>query len=132
MASQFVQILLGNLSVDLRDGDRCLRLDEDTLLTEASRIQGIDGRVPDAVKDLPQIAKVTAAIRDREAYFSLSSLNPDHAPEGMLAVMRDRYARRLPVVASFPVTVRHRSEEHTSELQSLIRISYAVFCLKNK
>src|SRR3546814_7393637 len=29
--------------------------------------------------------------------------------------------------------VRHRSEEHTSELQSLMRISYAVFCLtKNK
>src|SRR3546814_18332484 len=25
---------------------------------------------------------------------------------------------------------RHRSEEHTSELQSLMRISYAVFCLK--
>src|SRR3546814_6709677 len=28
--------------------------------------------------------------------------------------------------------VVHRSEEHTSELQSLMRISYAVFCLKNK
>src|SRR3546814_3357779 len=27
---------------------------------------------------------------------------------------------------------RARSEEHTSELQSLIRISYAVFCLKKK
>src|SRR3546814_9698230 len=27
---------------------------------------------------------------------------------------------------------RTRSEEHTSELQSLMRISYAVFCLKNK
>src|SRR3546814_5317507 len=27
---------------------------------------------------------------------------------------------------------RKRSEEHTSELQSLMRISYAVFCLKNK
>src|SRR3546814_8644773 len=26
----------------------------------------------------------------------------------------------------------YRSEEHTSELQSLMRISYAVFCLKNK
>src|SRR3546814_3021880 len=26
----------------------------------------------------------------------------------------------------------HRSEEHTSELQSLMSISYAVFCLKNK
>src|SRR3546814_5167596 len=28
--------------------------------------------------------------------------------------------------------VKHRSEEHTSELQSLMRISYAVFCLKKK
>src|SRR3546814_9497749 len=32
------------------------------------------------------------------------------------------------------IKVRHyvRSEEHTSELQSLLRISYAVFCLKKK
>src|SRR3546814_8553594 len=29
-------------------------------------------------------------------------------------------------------TVSGRSEEHTSELQSLMRISYAVFCLKKK
>src|SRR3546814_7362040 len=29
-------------------------------------------------------------------------------------------------------TVMRRSEEHTSELQSLMRISYAVFCLKKK
>src|SRR3546814_5240909 len=28
--------------------------------------------------------------------------------------------------------IQHRSEEHTSELQSLMRISYAVFCLKKK
>src|SRR3546814_5156559 len=34
----------------------------------------------------------------------------------------DRYAFRLDL----------RSEEHTSELQSLMRISYAVFCLKKK
>src|SRR3546814_6974225 len=40
---------------------------------------------------------------------------------------------------SFPLTVTlgatnlgERSEEHTSELQSLMRISYAVFCLKKK
>src|SRR3546814_10420522 len=31
-----------------------------------------------------------------------------------------------------PSQVAHRSEEHTSELQSLMRISYAVFCLKKK
>src|SRR3546814_3205225 len=42
--------------------------------------------------------------------------------------------------SSFPTSVRlfrfsqaiRRSEEHTSELQSLMRISYAVFCLKKK
>src|SRR3546814_2812614 len=33
---------------------------------------------------------------------------------------------------SFILVTRHRSEEHTSELQSQMRISYAVFCLKNK
>src|SRR3546814_9719746 len=31
-----------------------------------------------------------------------------------------------------PLGDRGRSEEHTSELQSLMRISYAVFCLKKK
>src|SRR3546814_9048976 len=31
----------------------------------------------------------------------------------------------------YTAVVRIRSEEHTSELQSLMRISYAVFCLKN-
>src|SRR3546814_9135944 len=33
---------------------------------------------------------------------------------------------------SLPVSPLSRSEEHTSELQSLMRISYAVFCLKKK
>src|SRR3546814_7186465 len=34
---------------------------------------------------------------------------------------------------TFPVFAKiERSEEHTSELQSLMRISYAVFCLKKK
>src|SRR3546814_2124644 len=31
-----------------------------------------------------------------------------------------------------PIMLDDRSEEHTSELQSLMRISYAVFCLKKK
>src|SRR3546814_3997338 len=34
-------------------------------------------------------------------------------------------------IASEPAS-QNRSEEHTSELQSLMRISYAVFCLKKK
>src|SRR3546814_1062923 len=32
----------------------------------------------------------------------------------------------------YSVIFKRRSEEHTSELQSLMRISYAVFCLKKK
>src|SRR3546814_2163800 len=45
--------------------------------------------------------------------------------------------RALPVVAAatggeHPGHPPFRSEEHTSELQSLMRISYAVFCLKKK
>src|SRR3546814_1400279 len=31
-----------------------------------------------------------------------------------------------------PLALQNRSEEHTSELQSLMRISYAVFCLNKK
>src|SRR3546814_5219673 len=38
------------------------------------------------------------------------------------------FARRPPMTESN----NNRSEEHTSELQSLMRISYAVFCLKKK
>src|SRR3546814_2362725 len=34
--------------------------------------------------------------------------------------------------AELQVEIAERSEEHTSELQSLMRISYAVFCLKKK
>src|SRR3546814_2267863 len=36
------------------------------------------------------------------------------------------------IVAAFAICMAARSEEHTSELQSLMRISYAVFCLKKK
>src|SRR3546814_3208694 len=41
-------------------------------------------------------------------------------------------ARLVQVPERFLAHVRDRSEEHTSELQSLMRISYAVFCLKKK
>src|SRR3546814_9296047 len=42
-----------------------------------------------------------------------------------------RFSRQLPYPPTTAAAVR-RSEEHTSELQSLMRISYAVFCLKKK
>src|SRR3546814_2808490 len=51
-----------------------------------------------------------------------------------LFVATDGFAR-APALADWPAliaTIAMRSEEHTSELQSLMRISYAVFCLKKK
>src|SRR3546814_4877580 len=50
------------------------------------------------------------------------------------SVMVMRSARPSPGATPQPETRRFhfRSEEHTSELQSLMRISYAVFCLKKK
>src|SRR3546814_1680961 len=40
--------------------------------------------------------------------------------------------KSLPLSAQMAAALARRSEEHTSELQSLMRISYAVFCLKKK
>src|SRR3546814_7435867 len=45
-----------------------------------------------------------------------------------LALVRLRLAPATDLSSDLP----DRSEEHTSELQSLMRISYAVFCLKKK
>src|SRR3546814_7433443 len=41
-----------------------------------------------------------------------------------------RFSDYAIIVKRIPEIVELRSEEHTSELQSLMRISYAVFCLK--
>src|SRR3546814_4884864 len=50
-------------------------------------------------------------------------------PRRMERIARRQFARRHGALGEQP---RDRSEEHTSELQSLMRISYAVFCLKKK
>src|SRR3546814_9192972 len=44
----------------------------------------------------------------------------------------DKALRRLIDGRGTDLVRRRRSEEHTSEVQSLMRISYAVFCLKKK
>src|SRR3546814_1650165 len=51
------------------------------------------------------------------------------APRGWSKAAKGRAARWY---RALPARVSRRSEEHTSELQSLMRISYAVFCLKKK
>src|SRR3546814_4907561 len=64
----------------------------------------------------------------------------DGAPVGIALLLLQRRASPCAPVHTYIQPVRRhrpsygvrRSEEHTSELQSLMRISYAVFCLKKK
>src|SRR3546814_4344374 len=50
----------------------------------------------------------------------------------IIAVLGSIYAGIATATEAAVLGVTGRSEEHTSELQSLMRISYAVFCLKKK
>src|SRR3546814_8523726 len=79
-----------------------------------------------------------------DTLFPYTTLFRSHGSPFAFLVRRIRNGRGRPVVCA-PVVrtaetafddryqiAHERSEEHTSELQSLMRISYAVFCLKNK
>src|SRR3546814_7306653 len=52
--------------------------------------------------------------------------------DGGVAPTRKNANREAAANRLGPTAISGRSEEHTSELQSLMRISYAVFCLKKK
>src|SRR3546814_4991323 len=77
-----------------------------------------------------------------ERFEPFLGLEPDHVigeqrlDQPAMIGQRDQQSRRRPGnVEEEPHPVGQsllRSEEHTSELQSLMRISYAVFCLKKK
>src|SRR3546814_11265569 len=65
----------------------------------------------------------------------LSALVVAHNEEAQIAACLEtvRFADEIVVVLDKCTDrTRERSEEHTSELQPLMRISYAVFCLKKK
>src|SRR3546814_8083559 len=57
--------------------------------------------------------------------------SPPFSPQHLVA-RRTTTRRRGAETYRTPTCFPARSEEHTSELQSLMRISYAVFCLKKK
>src|SRR3546814_7444642 len=81
----------------------------------------------------------TAAARDDDAFREeVRSFIRDHYPQEMRVAAPyeelDKEQQLLwhRVLHKKGWSAPHRSEEHTSELQSLMRISYAVFCLKKK
>src|SRR3546814_3288509 len=57
---------------------------------------------------------------------------PPPPPETALGALLGHITGGADAASYQPMNVNFRSEEHTSELQSLMRISYAVFCLKKK
>src|SRR3546814_4225449 len=59
-------------------------------------------------------------------------LGQEPAPFAIVAAQEEIVVPGLAGTDAGEIAVHHRSEEHTSELQSLMRISYAVFCLKKK
>src|SRR3546814_1469438 len=77
--------------------------------------------LPDQVGRQGQITHLAFRLLGREK--AIAFLNAHHASLG---------ARPLDLATANAAGYVTRSEEHTSELQSLMRISYAVFCLKKK
>src|SRR3546814_6603005 len=76
-------------------------------------------------------------ILDRDRYDAAGHWRKDRAIEWAVAACRMVSARRRErpgfAIGKHQMFVAdQRSEEHTSELQSLMRTSYAVFCLKKK
>src|SRR3546814_8487020 len=74
----------------------------------------------------PRSRRMSPAAAPRRYYAACRGSDPPQGPARPVSVElgHDEQQRTLLVDA--------RSEEHTSELQSLMRISYAVFCLKKK
>src|SRR3546814_3650928 len=89
-------------------------------------------------KALSRSRDALAAERRRMPWLAVEKTYEFIGPEGKASLLDLFDGRRQLIVyrAFFEPGVfgwpDHRSEEHTSELQSLMRISYAVFCLKKK
>src|SRR3546814_5698580 len=79
---------------------------------------------------LPQTALVVVSHRTGLAAIADQCLVIDG--RGVATAVRRDHAEPAAGPAALKPGMRARSEEHTSELQSLMRISYAVFCLKKK
>src|SRR3546814_10819957 len=69
------------------------------------------------------------AVEMRMTIFNVRLSRDDEAE---LSAAAKRSGRSKSEIARDAISAHLRSEEHTSELQSLMRISYAVFCLKTK
>src|SRR3546814_10050180 len=82
----------------------------------------------------PPASPASAAVRTPLVLVSIDGFRADYLDAGLapnLSAIAGEGVRAQWMNPSYP-SLTFRSEEHTSELQSLMRISYAVFCLKKK
>src|SRR3546814_8835791 len=70
--------------------------------------------------------------RQRQNHAGAASCAPARTDGRHAKLLAEDPHRLFHAVSGGGTAGRYRSEEHTSELQSLMRISYAVFCLKKK
>src|SRR3546814_1824214 len=83
-------------------------------------------------KLLGQMTDEVAELVLRDNYLQTQALSVSMAEAPELLDQQARFMRTLEKAGRLDRTIEMRSEEHTSELQSLMRSSYAVFCLKKK
>src|SRR3546814_10288945 len=86
--------------------------------------------------DVGHILILVLAIKNDLATILVSKFDPSPNPRRVRMLLRsiDIHSNRTGIILIQKILYRIniRSEEHTSELQSLMRISYAVFCLTKK
>src|SRR3546814_2030907 len=102
---------------------------EAELLREAQARQDVRG-FAQAIEDKIAQGKAGVIAEIKKASPSKGVLRESFDPAAIAATYAVHGAACLSVLTD--VQFFQRSEEHTSELQSLMRISYAVFCLKKK
>src|SRR3546814_8143092 len=110
----------------------CHAVGEDAKNKVGPQLNGVVGRAAGTVEGF-KYSKAMAAAGAGGLVWSAAALDAYLAdPKGYIKGNRMSFAGLRKEAERADVIAYLRSEEHTSELQSLMRISYAVFCLKTK
>src|SRR3546814_9833413 len=131
---------MATLQVDVGSGEEAIFAGEakfGTLPGEAGELGILPGHTPLISRIRPGTVKIVRTDGGEENIFVAGGIL--EVQPGMVTVLADTAIRAADLDEARAVEAREkaeealrRSEEHTSELQSLMRISYAVFCLKKQ
>src|SRR3546814_4669508 len=123
---------ISDWSSDVCSSDLCKGWAITSLVTLGHRAEGpgqVTERSPWMLGSLPEHDGFRCC-KGADAYRQMTSQGSRQV--GLACSMSASFHFRFQRFSDFSRWMTVRSEEHTSELQSLMRISYAVFCLKKK